>query len=322
MALNSAAWLFWSSVVAAAAPIDTRPVAATRAFAATGGERLWPGYGSAPFELLLVDGDREILLCEATERAGFTRSANDPATGCPTAWRARTGLPDNLLAAMPVLGLPSTIVVGTPERTGLTNAEWTRTLLHEHFHQWQLARPGYFEGVAALDLAGDDQTGMWMLNFAFPYDDPEVEERFQDSTRELAAALDARGTPELPAQARAYWRARTRLAEAAGARNWRYIDFQLWQEGVARWTEIALGMRHPNADVRSASADLERETLATLPTLKLANERRRVAYAFGAAETMLIEACDPHWRTRYVGHLVMTPLLDEAVTRCDAKVRG
>ena len=29
--------------------------------------------------------------------------------------------------------------------------------------------PDIFDRMAALDLAGDDRTGMWMLNYAFPY---------------------------------------------------------------------------------------------------------------------------------------------------------
>ena len=53
------------------------------------------------------------------------------------------------------------------------------TVLHEHFHQLQQSQPGYFQGVEALGLSGGDQTGMWMLNYPFPYKTPAVAEQIR-----------------------------------------------------------------------------------------------------------------------------------------------
>ena len=64
--------------------------------------------------------------------------------------------------------------MGTPEATGLKPADWRRTILHEHFHQWQATLPGYHQRIDALALAGDDQNGMWMINYAFPYKRDDV----------------------------------------------------------------------------------------------------------------------------------------------------
>ena len=42
-----------------------RQLAEVRGFARVQGEALWPGYGTAPFEFLLVEAKEETLLCRA-----------------------------------------------------------------------------------------------------------------------------------------------------------------------------------------------------------------------------------------------------------------
>lgn len=300
----------------AAAPDVGASIAQVRGFAKSAGDKLWPGYGSAPFEFLLVGGDSEELFCRASAPEGFKADGIDSASGCAKHVRPRTSLPDNLLAALPIFGLPSTIVMGTPRSTGRTDAEWTRTILHEHFHEWQDSLPDIFTRMAALDLAGDDKTGMWMLNYPFPYSDPAVVSAFDQASRALGAAVDARGTPGFGAALRRYLDARTKLAHAAGARNWRYAELELWKEGVARWTEIEFGKQYPDPDVRASASTLEQKTRAWLDKPDLAGAKREFVYPFGASEAMLLESCDPTWRTRYPSALALGPLLDEAAKRC------
>jgi hypothetical protein len=175
------------------APDVGQSIAQARSFARTRGDALWPGYGSAPFGFLLVSKDEEQLFCRQSVPNGFRPRGTDSATGCKRYVRTRSGLPDSLLAAMPVFGLPSTIVMGTPQSTGRSEADWTRTILHEHFHQWQDFFPKIFDRMKALDLADGDQTGMWMLNYPFPYSDPSVVSAFNAASHSLATALDARG---------------------------------------------------------------------------------------------------------------------------------
>ncbi len=291
-------------------------LAAVRAFARGPGERLWTGYGRAPFGFLLVAGDREYLICHPTAPAGFAAAGRDAATGCPKLSRPRSGLSDGLLAAMPLFGPPSAIVMGSPAGTGRSEGDWLRTILHEHFHQWQSALPDYYARVAALDLAGGDTSGMWMLNFAFPYADAKAGEAFATASRALADAIAARGSRDfLPAFDR-YRAARHRLAVTVGERNWRYLEFQLWQEGVARWTEIELGRSYPDPRVRTAAAELEARTLRRLRDPDLKRLGREVAYPLGAGEAMLLEACGPAWRKTYPRALALGPLLDRARAHC------
>ena len=291
-------------------------LADVRRFAAAEGDRLWPGYGGAPFEFLLVEAKEESLLCRASVPAGFTAAGRDSATGCDRFVRPRGGLPNTLLAAMPLFGPPPTIVMGTPETTGRSPASWLRTILHEHFHQWQFSLPDYFARIDALDLKGDDGTGMWALNFAFPYDRADVVAAQTAASVALADAVAARGTRDFYTRFDAYCAARQALARAAGERNWRYAEFQLWQEGVARWTEIALGKAYPDAAVAKSAVALEEHTLAELRKPAIADQKREFVYAYGAAEAMLLDACGPGWRKRYPAVLALGPLLAEARATC------
>lgn len=291
-------------------------IAQARAFSSQQGERLWPGFGTAPFGFLLILPEREILLCRDGGADGFTAHGTDLATNCPRHERARSGLPDNWLAAMPLFGPPATIVMGTPATTGRPRAAWLHTVLHEHFHQWQSSQPDYYARVEALDLAGGDTTGMWMLNFPFPYEDRAAGAAHAAASRALADAVAARGTPRFRRALSAYLAARRGYAAAVGERNWRYLEFQLWQEGGARWTEIALGKTYPDAAVRESAARLEAGVVAQLRSPDLARDGREMAYAYGAAEAMLLDACGPAWRRAYPTQLALGPLLDAAQRRC------
>lgn len=291
-------------------------IAQIRAYSRGKGERLWPGYGAAPFGMLLIEADVETLLCQPGTSAGFAPSGRDKATGCPRQTRARSDLSPGLLAAMPLFGPPSTIVMGTPAATGRSDAGWLRTILHEHFHQWQSALPGYYDRVGALDLTGGDQSGMWMLNFAFPYADEAAGRGFAAASHALADALAARGTARfLPAFDR-YLAARRAFSHGVGESNWRYLEFQLWQEGVARWTEIELGRAYPDAAVRASARELEASTLRQLRNPDLKGQGREVAYPFGTGEAMLMQACGSAWRKAYPRVLAIGPLLEAARASC------
>lgn len=291
-------------------------LAEAQAFAKASGDSLWPGYGEAPFGFLLVGGDTETLMCREQVPEGFSAAGTDSATGCSEFTRPRSGLPNTLLAALPIFGPPSTIVMGMPESTGRDEANWTRTILHEHFHQWQDSFPNIFERMRDLGLAGDDKTGMWMLNYPFPYDRPTTLRAFEPAAKALSDAVAARGTPRFPAALSTYVAKRKALAAAVGERKWRYAELELWKEGVARWTEIQLGKSFPDPAVRQSAAALQKKSVDWLTTHDIATSKREFVYPYRAAEAMLLEACGPWWRTEYPKLLALGPLFDEAERKC------
>ena len=277
------------------------------------GDSIWPGWTSAPFAVLLVTPDREFLVRHPRPSGDFTRVGYDSLLRSEVLVRART-LSPSLLATFPAVGGVPTIVVGTPRATGKSSTEWVLTLLHEHFHQLQTSRPDYYARVGALGLARGDQTGMWMLNYPFPYDSSLVQSRFGVLAAHLDSALSATG----PDVRRSHWLsarvARAALRAALPPDDERYLAFQMWQEGVARYTELlaarfAARRFTPSAEFRALPdfvpfdvAAVRIETgIRTGLRRSLATDRRVAFYPVGAAMALLLDEQDAKWREGYVG---------------------
>lgn len=279
------------------------------------GDRIWLGFARAPFGFVLVSAEREILLCDDRLPDGFVSAPREPTLRCPRAVGPRSWRQESLLASMPVFGPPSVIVMGSPKTTLRSLADWKMTILHEHFHQWQSALPDYFARVEALQLANGDETGMWMLNYAFPYHDAEVGAAYKDAAVSLAAAIEANDGVEAQAALTSYRKARAVFQSKVSPAQWRYFEFQLWQEGVARWTEFTLGEASKHSDVASAARDLRTSTLHALRDSELAASERISVYAYGAGEAMLLSRTDPNWRQCYPNQLSLGPLFAQRCIR-------
>ena len=138
------------------------------------GNKVWKDWDKAPFAVLLVVPENEFLIRHPQPSKDFTLIGYDSLLKSDVYFRKRTQQ-INLLATFPAVGGVSTIVIGQAENTSKkTSTPWVVTMLHEHFHQLQSSQPDYYKEADALNLSGGDQTGMWQLNFAFPYKDAKV----------------------------------------------------------------------------------------------------------------------------------------------------
>jgi hypothetical protein len=289
------------------------------------GDQLWPGWSSAPFAVLLVTPDQEFLVRHPKPTPEFTRLMEVAVLGAPV-WSRPRQFEVNLLASFPAVGAVPTIVIGQPENTAAkTSTPWVLTLLHEHFHQMQYAQPGYYAGVNALGLARGDQQGSWMLNFPFPYGKPEVQAQFAVMCARLDAALaEERGAPAAFA-VRAYLDAKRALGKLLTPDDYKYFGFQLWQEGIARYTEYRMGELaaagyEPSqgfaalpdfTSYAAASRAIRDRVHAQLAATKLGDAGRSAFYPVGAAEGLLLDRVNPAWRGRYAGaEFTLDGLLD------------
>jgi hypothetical protein len=290
-------------------------LAEARRLIAAVADSVWPGWSAAPSALLLVTPDREFLLWHPQPSADFERIGHDSLLASDVHARPRR-FPPTLLATFPAVGGVPTIVIGTAERTGKRSTTWVLAIAHEHFHQWQNSHPQYFARVAALDLAGGDSTGMWMLNYPFPYASPAVGPSFDAVAGALRAALRDSVAGNVPRHAAAITDARRRLRDALAAPDQRYLDFQLWQEGIARYTEYAVARfaaarYRPGPDF-AALLDAEpfgvvadrlwREIVET-ESVSLTNQRIAF-YPVGAALGLWLDRADPAWRRRYFDRML------------------
>jgi hypothetical protein len=188
--------------------------------------------------------------------------------------------------------------------------------MHEHFHQLQDSQPGVFTAVKDLGLARGDETGMWMLNFPFPYDQPDLGRSFVRLRDLLLAALGESNEREFQRLAQSYIAERKKFFAQLSADDRKYFGFQLWKEGIARYVQIrsaeAAAHYRPTPEY-AALADYESfenyatkarpDTLNELKRADLAAWKRVVVYSFGACEGLLLDRLNLKWKDTYFQHL-------------------
>jgi hypothetical protein len=283
------------------------------------GNKVWPAWDKAPFAVLLVTPDHEFLIRHPRPSDDFMLIGEDRLLK-QRVWFRKRKHPTHFLATFPAVGGVSTIVIGQAENTeAKTSTRWVITLLHEHFHQLQSSQPRYYASVDALGLARGDQTGMWMLNYPFPYTTPAVNDEFSALCKSLAAALAARQQPDFPDKLADYVRARKRFRSLLAADDWKYLGFQLWAEGIARYTEYRLALiaaeeYQPSKDFQAlkdyqpfaeVAHSLMNAIEKELASPQLDKSKRTVVYNFGAAEGLVLDRANPAWRQRYFEELLL-----------------
>ncbi|HEV7701218.1 MAG TPA: hypothetical protein VGO43_13385 [Pyrinomonadaceae bacterium] len=275
--------------------------------------KLWANWSDAPFAMDFITDDYEFLIRHPKPNDEFRSIGYDKLLKSEVFWRPRKFKKD-FLATFPAFSATPVIVAGKAENTtDKTSTRWLFVILHEHFHQLQYSRPGYFDDVNALGLTGGDTSGMWQLNFPFPYEDKKAAADFRALTDRLLTVYEAKGRAQQRAKLSEYLASRQRFFDALGADNAKYASFQIWQEGIARYTQyrtaaIASRKVRPSmefsrlADFTPFQAETDRlltTTISELKQLDLTNWGRTVFYPFGATEGLVLDRVDKNWRKRY-----------------------
>jgi hypothetical protein len=295
------------------ANVDRVRLAEAFRLGATLGNRIWADWNKAPYAVLLVTPENEFLVRHPKPSADFTLTGYDKLLKSNVYYRKRTQ-PQDLLATFPIVGGIPTIVVGQAENTDKkASTPWVVTMLHEHFHQLQYSQPNYYDHVNALGLSRGDQSGMWMLNYPFPYDWPEMKDHFSLLTKLLLEALQAAPKSDFKLKLAAYLKQRHELEQTLSPDDYRYFSFQMWQEGIARYTEYRIAkMAAERYKVSQAfrklkdyksfaevADQIKSGIIRRLQEGKLADDKRLIFYALGAGEGLLLDRVNPHWRDRY-----------------------
>lgn len=277
------------------------------------GNSIWPGWDKAPFAVLLVTPEQEFLIRHDKPTKDFTLVGDDELLKCKV-WRRPRQFQTAFQATFPAVNGVSTIVIGQAENTqSKTSSRWVITLLHEHFHQLQDTQPRLYADLDSLGLAKGDTSGMWMLNFPFPYTQPKVKEQFSALARALGEALQSRQRPDFDAKFAAYLASRKKFQALLKTDESKYFAFQIWKEGIARYTEyhlaeLAAEKYTPSKEFQAlkdyksfkdVARDILRRMEEELSTVQLDKAKRTVVYNFGAAEGLVLDCAKPDWRKRF-----------------------
>jgi hypothetical protein len=200
------------------------------------GDAIWEGISKTPFVVLLVTDSVEFLINHHYPSDDFKISEDDDILKTKIFYRKRQ-YSKTFLATFPAVNGVNCIVAGIPENTGKNSTDWIITLLHEHFHQYQYTQRDYYSSVAGLDLSGGDETGMWQLNYPFPYDSFPVSNQYMLYTNALSKTVSEINDKNFKRAFREFIVQRKKLMHLIKPADYRYFSFQLWQEGIARYTE-------------------------------------------------------------------------------------
>jgi hypothetical protein len=277
------------------------------------GNQVWPDWDKVPFVVLLVTKEHEFLIHHPKPPDDFVLVGEDTVLKSKV-WYRKRQYPTGLLATFPAVGGVSTVVIGQAENTeSRSSSRWVITLLHEHFHQLQEAQPRYYTDMDALQLARGDKTGMWMLNYPFPYTAPEVKDNFTRMRNALAEALAAGQQADFANKFAAYVEARNKFRSQLKADDYKYFAFQIWKEGIARYTEqhladLAASGYKPSKEFlelkdyksfQEVAREIRSGVEKDLGAVQLDKTKREVVYNFGAAEGLVLDRAKPGWRKRY-----------------------
>lgn len=276
------------------------------------GDKIWPGISKTPFAIVLVTDSLEFLVNHPYPSADFKKAYRDSILQTDVYARPRT-FSKNLLATFPAVNGLSCIVVGTPANTGRSLTDWMITLLHEHFHQYVNSQPGYYASVNALNLSGGDETGMWMLNYPFPYDSAMVIQQYEKYTSALIHAVNSMGKATFKTSLNTFIKEKAAFKALLKPEDYRYFAFQVWQEGLAAYTEYkflqalagytispAVAKLHGYTSLQDYKNRYYKNRMQNLQQLKLATDRRICIYAVGFAEGILLDAVNKKWRRLYL----------------------
>jgi len=275
------------------------------------GEKIWPGITKVPFVVLFVADSVEFLINHPYPSPDFKISEDDKILKKKILYRQRK-YSKAFLATFPAVSGVNCMVVGTPENTGKSSTDWIITLLHEHFHQYQYTQKDHYASVAGLDLANGDETGMWQLNYPLPYDSLPISSQYSKYTRALSNAISGINNNDFKKLLTQYTDERKKLIGLFKLSDYKYFSFQLWQEGIARYTEYkfleVLDDYTPSIEVAGLPDFIPfnkfreqflKRHLGSVSSLKFETEKRVCFYDIGLAEGMLLDKLNPQWRSQY-----------------------
>jgi hypothetical protein len=146
-------------------------------------------------------------------------------------------------------------------------------------------------------------------------------------TDALSKAVSSANTKDFKNAFDKFYNERKKLMSLLKPADYRYISFQLWQEGIARYTEYkflqllddytpTIEVSHSRFySIQEIQRRVPRSHLSSVTALTLDREKRVCFYDIGLAEGILLDKLNPQWRSQYLTQKIF---LEKYTTRFDA----
>lgn len=285
------------------------------------GNHIWPNWHGVPRQTRYLSNGYEYIICAEGQHQGFKDLGINESLGCRVIVRKSDQKAEKLKTITFDHEIP-TVQIAAPSRRNKLWMPWVIAWLHEHTHQWQMSLPHYDVNLAALGLTPIDNPSdvSWMTNYPFPYDDPQINDLFEQQKTALFKLFDSLKKGAAPLQVRKnvkkYLKTKTAFQKQAGDYNYRYASFQAWQEGVARYTEyktlekaIYMALKQPGTFPVKTIKSLAKYAEYKIKAIKedvanssLSKNQREAFYAIGAMEALILDKLSPNWRQTYDAH--------------------
>jgi hypothetical protein len=286
-------------------------------------DKLWPGWSKTTRKTWYVSGGTEFYFCAEKQPKGYAKITLIKVGKNCDIYAKPTKVKDWEVSTATLGTSPPLIIIGSPRRKNVLWMPWVTAWLHEHTHQWQMSMDDYAKKTKSLELSDEGDEGKWMLNYPFPYADPEINRKFDRLKDQLISLLETLRKKRAPARVRKamykYLEAKLAFKESISAKDYRYFNFTNWQEGIAKYTEyrayqVALKVsswkkdkngKHPIPMVTmkkmAKMADYNyHKMISDLEEADLRRFGRNAFYATGAIEAIILDHLVKNWRKGYL----------------------
>ncbi len=154
---------------------------------------------------------------------------------------------------------------------------------------------------------------MWQLNYAFPYDSSIIIEQYKKYIAALSKSFSSIDNRSFKKDFKIYISERNKFRQLLKPADYRYFSFQVWQEGIARYSEYKflqeLDNYQPSKDIiqlpdfisfKEYKSEFIIREKNGLEKLKLNIDKRICFYAVGFAEGILLDKLNPEWHDRFL----------------------
>jgi len=272
------------------------------------GDSIWKNISKTPLRILLITDSLEYLFNHNNPDKSFELFKYDSLLKTNIYVRSRR-FPPFLRATFPAVNGEDCIVVGDPENTNKSNEDWIIMLLHEHFHLYQGSIPLYKKNIAELAQKIANNSENWMLDYDFPYADTTINNLFKKYSSSIYETHSHLCKENIKDKMDYNLIIQKEIQNYLTPNDYSYFQFQIWQEGIATYTEYkylyALNLIDKYFEKNYAlnftlkHEDLLKAYSKNLLNADLQKNKRNLFYSIGLLKGIIKDETNPDWKTDY-----------------------